>query len=324
MTSIVLQKELNLTPVLQDVERRIHEIAITHSKSLGDLAAHVIKAGGKRLRPLLVLLSGWKEQADWEPLIDVAVAAELIHTASLVHDDIIDEADTRRGVPTINTIQGNHTAVLAGDYLFARAFALLSDQRTYGALPFMVKAIQAMCEGVIEETSTLFDHTITKRDYFSRIYKKTASLVEACCGGGAQVSGAEQKAVQSQAEFGRNIGMAFQIVDDLLDFSSDEKTLGKPAGSDLAQGILTLPVIYLLQNPSCSERIREIIARRQCTPADFAYIKQAAVETSALERAYNKAQEFQKKAKDYLESLPVGPARSAFNKIADLVITREH
>lgn len=180
-----------------------------------------------------------------------------------------------------------------------------------------------MCEGVIEETTTLFDTTITKNDYFSRIYKKTASLVEACCGGGAQVSGAEPKTIKSQAEFGRNIGMAFQIVDDLLDFTSDEEALGKPAGSDLAQGILTLPVIYLLQTPSCSKQIKEIIARRQCTPADFAYIQKAAVENSVLDLAYNKAQEFQEKAKSYLESLPAGPARSAFNKIADLVITRE-
>jgi heptaprenyl diphosphate synthase len=324
MTSLALQQELNLNQILQDVEHRIHEVAIAHSKSIGNLTAHVIEAGGKRIRPLLVILSGWKKQADWKPLIDVAVAAELIHTASLVHDDIIDEADTRRGIPTLNTVEGNHTAVLAGDYLFARAFDLLSDQRTYGALPFMVKAIQVMCEGVIEEISTLFDHTITKNDYFSRIYKKTASLTEACCGSGAKVSGAEQEIVISLAEFGRNLGMAFQIVDDLLDFSSDEETLGKPAGSDLAQGILTLPVLYLLENPSCSEQVREIIAKRECTPADFAYIKETAVEYSALDRAYNKAQEFQEKAKSYLNSLPAGPARSAFNKIADLVITREN
>lgn len=165
MTSLVWQQELNLSPVLQKVERQILEITAGHNKTLGALAARIIQAGGKRLRPLLVLLSGWKEQTDWEPLVDVAVAAELIHTASLIHDDIVDDAEKRRGLPTINSTRGNHTAVLTGDYLFARAFSLLSGRRSRRALPFMVEAIEAMCEGAIEEMATLFDHTQTEEDY---------------------------------------------------------------------------------------------------------------------------------------------------------------
>jgi heptaprenyl diphosphate synthase len=323
MTSLVWQQELNLSPVLQKVERQILEITAGHNKTLGALAARIIQAGGKRLRPLLVLLSGWKEQTDWEPLVDVAVAAELIHTASLIHDDIVDDAEKRRGLPTINSTRGNHTAVLTGDYLFARAFSLLSGRRSRRALPFMVEAIEAMCEGAIEEMATLFDHTQTEEDYLSRIYKKTASLVEACCGAGAEVGGAPPEVVRARKEFGRNLGLAFQIVDDLLDFSADEQTLGKPAGSDLVQGILTLPVIYLLQNPQCGGSIREIIAGRRCTPADFAYVKKAALETAALRRAYLKAREFQEKALACLCSLPPGPLRSAFERIAELVTTRK-
>lgn len=322
MASLVWQQELNLAPVLQEVERHIHEIVAGHSKSLGGLAARVIEAGGKRLRPLLVVLNGWKEQPDWEPVVDVAVAAELIHTASLIHDDIIDNAGTRRGLPTINATMGNHTAVLAGDYLFARAFSLLSGRRTRRALPLMVEAIEAMCEGVIEEMAALFDHTQTEDDYLSRIHKKTASLVAACCGAGAQVSGAPPDVVQARTEFGRNLGLAFQIVDDLLDFSADEQTLGKPAGSDLIQGILTLPVIYLLQNPDCSRSIREIISGRKCTPADFAYIKRTAMETAALSRAHKKAREFQEKARACLGSFPAGPMRAAFERITDMVTSR--
>lgn len=323
MSSVVLKEEIDFNTLMEKVEQRLHKVAVTHSRTMGPLASHVIKAGGKRLRPLLVILSGWNEDDSWEPVLDVAVAAELLHTASLIHDDIIDYADTRRGLPTINKLQGNQTAVMAGDYLFARALTLLSKESTKDALPFMVESIQAMCEGIIEEISTFFDPAVTESDYLSRIDKKTASLVTACCGAGARVRGASQEEVDAYADFGRNLGMCFQIIDDILDFTSDEETLGKPAGSDFSQGILTLPVIYLLEHPDWKEPIKEILAKHSCTKDDFSYVQEAADKTESIHRSYCKAQEFQEKARECLHFIPTTPVWPILNKLTDMVITRK-
>lgn len=323
MSTVALKEEIYLHSLLEVVEQRLHEVA-SCSNTMGELASQVIKAGGKRLRPLLVILSSWRDDNDWEPVIDVAVAAELLHTASLVHDDIIDRADTRRGVPTINVTQGNHTAVMTGDYLFARALSLLSKQRTCSALSFMVDAIQAMCEGIMEEMASLFDPTVTEKDYFSRIDKKTASLVAACCGAGAAVSGASPEEVEDRAAFGRNLGLSFQIIDDILDFTSDEETLGKPAGSDLNQGILTLPVIYLLQHADYDSCIKDILTNRSCTSTDLSYIQHAAQKTACISKAFNKAREFQEKAKSHLSFLPATPVHTILHKITDMVTARKN
>ncbi len=324
MNSAVLDQaiEINLLPLLERVEQRLYEIAVTHGRTVGELASHIIKAGGKRLRPLLVILSGWKEDTDWEPIIDVAAAAEILHTASLIHDDIIDQAETRRGRPTINIIKGNHNAVLTGDFLFARALTLLCRKNTNPVLPLMLESIQSMCEGLIEETAGLFDYRVTEQDYLSRIDKKTAALVAACCGSGALVSGAPKEEVAVKMDYGRNIGLSYQIVDDILDFVSEEETLGKPADSDFSQGILTLPVIYLLEHPECRERIKEMLARRSITRTDLDYIKKAAQQNTAISRAYDKAREFQQQARRCLESLPFTPARTVLENITELVVSR--
>ena len=323
MSSLVLAQEVDLRPLLEKVEQRLYKVAVVHSGTVGQLASHVIKAGGKRLRPQLVILSGWKEKNDWEPVLDVAVAAELLHTASLIHDDIIDHADTRRGLPTINVVRGNQTAVMAGDYLFARALTLLSRESTRGALIFMVESIQAMCEGIIEEIGTLFDPAVTEEDYLSRIDKKTASLVAACCGAGARVRGASQEEVASYTDFVRNLGICFQVIDDILDFTSDQETLGKPAGSDFSQGILTLPAIYLLEHPDWNKPIREILAKRSCTNDDLSFIKEAAEQTDSVHRSYRKAQEFQEKARECLRFIPISPAWPILNRLTEMVMIRK-
>lgn len=323
MSSVILEQEANLRPLMEKFEQRLYEVAVTHSSTTGQLASHVIEAGGKRLRPQLVILSGWKLDNDWETLLDVAVAAELLHTASLIHDDIIDCADTRRGILSLNALWGNQAAVMAGDYLFARALALLSQESAKDALPFMVKSIETMCEGIIEEITTLFDTAVTEEDYLSRIDKKTASLVATCCGTGALVSGASQEEVAAYTDFGRNLGMCFQIVDDILDFTSDEETLGKPAGSDFSQGILTLPAIYLLQHPDWNQPIREILAKHRCTNNDLACIKEAADKTESIQRSCRKARQFQENARECLRFIPITPAWPILNRLTETVMIRK-
>jgi heptaprenyl diphosphate synthase len=251
--------------LLQAVEVRLQEIASDQAGALGVYAGHVIRAGGKRLRPLLVLLCSGVDDPACPQVIEIAAAAELIHTASLIHDDILDQADTRRGVPTLNILQGNHTAVLAGDLLFATAFGLLAHCHCPGALAVMTDAIRDMCQAEIEQKEALFQFSVTESMYLNRIEKKTASLLAACCSAGALAGGQVPEAVASLDAYGRNLGLCFQITDDLLDFTGDSSTLGKPSGSDLAQGILTLPVIYLLNN-TAFEQGSEISFKRSVAP----------------------------------------------------------
>lgn len=357
MSTLVIEEAMDLQPLLEKVEQRLQEVAVNQSgtceanstggagemceasethgtyrasqtggtrETVGNLAARMIKAGGKRLRPLLVILSGWKEDGDFDSLLDVAVAAELLHTASLIHDDIIDEADNRRGIPTLNAANGEHTAVITGDYLFARALTLLSNQDTHRALPCLVQSIESMCVGIIEEIGSLYNHGITEQNYLSRIDKKTASLVAACCEGGARIRGASPEEVAAHAAFGHNLGMCFQIIDDILDFTADEKTLGKPADSDFSQGILTLPVIYLLQDSNWSQPVKRILDKGSCTNDELSYVKEGMRRTASLQLAYAKALEYQNRAKACLVSFSTTPesVRSIFSNITEMVMER--
>ncbi|MGD0153708.1 MAG: polyprenyl synthetase family protein [Thermacetogeniaceae bacterium] len=305
-------------PLLQAVEARLQEVASDQAGILGVYAGQVIRAGGKRLRPLLVILCSGLADPSHQPLIDMAAAAELIHTASLIHDDILDQATTRRGATTINHLQGNHTAVLAGDFLFAAAFDLLTCTGRPEALALMTEAIRAMCQAEIEQKEAVFQFSVTESRYLGRIEKKTAALLAACCGAGALAGGAAPEEVASLMAFGRNLGLCFQITDDLLDFTGDSATLGKPAGSDLAQGILTLPVIYLLQyfafeqeselaagnsNPVSlpnRARLRKIARSGSYAQPDLDYIRQAVCQSPALGQAHQKALDYARQAADCL------------------------
>jgi heptaprenyl diphosphate synthase len=338
------------SPLLQAVEDRLQEMASDQAGALGVYAGHVIRAGGKRLRPLLVILCSGINDPACQPLIDIAAAAELIHTASLIHDDILDRAATRRGVPTLNRLQGNHTAVLAGDLLFATAFGLLARGHCPGALAVMTDAIRDMCRAEIEQKEALFQFSVTESMYLSRIEKKTASLLAACCSAGALAGGLSPEAVASLAAYGRNLGLCFQITDDLLDFTGDSSALGKPAGSDLAQGILTLPVIYLLNNTAFEQgsemaferspapfpdqaRLQEIARqaprpegtrRRGCNRYDQDYIKQAVCNTPALNLAYRKALFFAREAAGYLDEFAPETRSASLLGLVDQVLQRHH
>ncbi len=342
MTAIGFSDQsLALSPLLQAVEARLQETASDQAGTLGVYAGHVIQAGGKRLRPLLAILCSGIDDPTYQPLIDLAAAAELIHTASLIHDDIIDQAATRRDVPTLNYLRGNHTAVLAGDFLFATAFGLLERSHCSGVLTLMTDAIRDMCQAEIEQKDTLFHFSVTEEMYLSRIEKKTASLLAACCSAGALAGGLAPDAVSSLAAYGRNLGLCFQITDDLLDFTGDSDTLGKPAGSDLAQGILTLPVIYLLNNTAFEQgseitferspdpfpdqsRLRKIAQGNGSSQYDLGYIKLAVCNTPAISLAHRKAMYFAREAVGCLGSVIPEPRRTALIGLLEQVLQRQH
>lgn len=298
------------TAALAPVRERISSALSSCGGRLGRAAGQLFAAGGKHLRPALVLLCAraarealpGRPEPLWGPVYDVAAAVELIHVASLIHDDVIDEAAMRRGAPSVNAEWGNHTAVLAGDYLFAAAFRLLGTAAPGAVMALMTKAIGAMCEGEILQKEQAFDPAVTEAEYFRRIEGKTAALLSACCEAGARLAGADDGLAAAFGAYGRKLGLAYQIADDVLDLTGTREELGKPGGSDLKQGILTLPVIHLLRNPAWRRRLAPILASRDVDDAVVAEVREATRASGALHRARETAERLAAEAARHLEA----------------------
>jgi heptaprenyl diphosphate synthase len=252
---------LELAPLADDlarVEARLHESVQHPDRFLGEIASHLVKAGGKRIRPTLTLCAGYAAagaRAASEDAVTGAVAVELVHLGSLYHDDVIDEAETRRGVPSVNARWSNIVAILSGDYLLARASALAASLGADVA-GLLADTIGELCRGQVLELQHLYDVTRSQEDYQSTIEGKTASLFGTACRIGGMVSDVDQPTLDALTRYGHHLGMCFQIVDDCLDLTATDETLGKPAGQDLVEGIYTLPVIYALGS---SDPLRDLL-----------------------------------------------------------------
>lgn len=257
-------------------------------------------------------------------MIKASVAAELIHMASLVHDDVIDESTTRRGKATINCLCGDHAAILTGDYLFAEAFNLLASEELLKSMLFFIEAIQAMCDGEVNQAEEQFSTTLGKDQYFKRIAQKTGILLAACCQAGAQLANAKAEDIRSLREFGLNIGYAYQITDDILDFSGSSESLGKPAGADLLNGNMTLPVLYLLENPVYGNWLQEILKTRRINSQSLSSINEALASAGCHQRASLTAAQCIERAKACLDNLPRSTYRTALLELADSIIRRSY
>lgn len=301
------------------VERRLEEICRSNDRWTPIFADSVI-AGGKRLRPALVVLCGSFLPAQRDELIDVAVAVELVHTASLIHDDVIDRAALRRGRPTVAAGWGEQQAVLYGDFLFARAFSLLTGTGWTNILHNLSRAISLMCEGEIEQYARRYDCQLTEAEYLVYLHKKTAYFMAACCQAGGQVCGLPAKQGKLLADFGLYLGYAFQLRDDLLDFCGTPATTGKPVFQDLAEGYLTLPVILLLQHPVHGPVLRSIIARREFGTENFTLIRESLESSGIFEIIREKGRTMIHRAKRRLMLLPDRPPRAVLARLADHIL----
>lgn len=308
----------------QQVECELQGVIAKRNSLISEMCSHIIHSGGKRLRPLLVLLSGQSIGKMNENLIKAATAAELIHTASLAHDDIIDQADTRRNKPALNAVYGNNKAALTGDYLFAEAFNILALPQLTPIMRIMVNAIQEMCDGEINEGYDLFNWEVTEAAYFKRIYQKTGVLIAACCEAGAIIGGGSEKQVEALQNYGINMGYAFQIIDDFLDFTGEQAKIGKPVGNDLRQGIFTLPVIRLLQNQSVKDKIQEMVVEKEDDEIVFAHINHLLNHSGMLQNTFECAVKYVCKAKENLKCLPESPYKFLLLNLADQVIKRQN
>ncbi|NLO83236.1 MAG: polyprenyl synthetase family protein [Clostridiales bacterium] len=306
------------------VERCIKENLVSKQKILESVLKELMEAGGKRLRPALVLLSGKFGKYEEKKLIPLAAAIEILHTATLVHDDVIDEAKIRRGIPTVQTRWGKDVAVFTGDFLFTKAFMLLSSSTTFENLQNLSKVVKAICEGEIEQYQSRYDKNVTVRQYLKRIGRKTALLFALSCYIGAHESGCARDIIRLLGKFGFNFGMAFQITDDLLDFTGDSAKTGKPVGRDFVQGVYTLPLIYTLNSPLYRDEIGVLLDKHQYDRQDVDRVVELVHLSGGIDYSRNLASKYLKRAYDCIHMLPPIPARMALNDLMKGLIERNH
>ncbi|NMA70123.1 MAG: polyprenyl synthetase family protein [Desulfitobacterium sp.] len=309
-------------PELLLVEERLQSTFQNAEILIKDSCLRLLASGGKRIRPLLTLQSAQCFGPLSTATIDAAVAAELIHMASLIHDDVIDMSDLRRGIITINAQEGNHIAVLAGDFIFAEAFRILSQEKLLICMSFLVEAIQAMCNGEIQQARERFNLNVELADYFKRIEKKTGILLASCCCSGAASAGATHEELDIMREYGMNLGYVYQIIDDILDFTGNTQKIGKPAAADLLNGHITLPLIYLLNKPSYASWVKEIIQKEHITSQDIEEIIQGLIASNALNEAFDTALYCAEAAVAALSTLPPTPSKAFLIQLTHKVLHR--
>jgi octaprenyl-diphosphate synthase len=311
---------------LDQVEREIGLESVASVDAVTYIGQYLQSGGGKRLRPILVLLSGKLFGESKPGLIRMAAVVEMIHTATLVHDDVIDMAKTRRGRPSINVVWGNHTSVLAGDWLYMQAFQAALRERNFAVLDLLINLTQMMVEGELLQLERIGKIGVSEADYMELIDRKTASLFSACARLGAMSSGADEASENRLGEYAWNLGIAFQLIDDVLDFTSREKILGKPVGNDLREGKVTLPLIYSLESAEPEERrlIETVLADGNYDQVPFGKILHLLHRYGGIERARQRAQVFTEKARAIIGEFPDSPYQRALLAVTDLVTERDH
>ena len=309
-------------PELTAVEKMIRDSLDSGDDQLSPAAAHLLNHGGKRLRPALVILSALCYSYDPRKVIPVAAAVEMIHTATLIHDDIIDGSETRRGLPSVHSKWGTRTALLAGDYLFARAFVMLCGVAPV-ALAGLASAAEEMCAGQAREA--------TGGDYMDRIRRKTAEFLSECCRIGSILGRAPSAAVNALACYGRLLGIAFQITDDVLDLFGDPAETGKPAGTDLREGLLTLPIVRCLRTSPRSHRLRgllkSLVRQHREGTADLGDLAEALSilrESDSADYCAGVARAFARAASDQLAVVRPCEARTSLERLSEFIIARTH
>jgi octaprenyl-diphosphate synthase len=309
---------------LQAVEREISVESVAAVEAITTINQYLQAGGGKRLRPVLLLLTSRLFGPATDCARRLAAVVEMVHTATLVHDDIIDIAKTRRGRPSTNVVWGNHTSVLAGDWLYMQAFQVALRERNFHILDILISLTQMMVEGELVQLERLHRVDVSEADYMELVDRKTASLFSACARLGAVAANADESAESRLSDFAWNLGMAFQLVDDILDFTSTEKILGKPAGNDLREGKITLPMIYALENASREERqsIEAVVTDGNYDQVPFMQIRRILENHGAVARAYERANAFTEKSRALICEFPESPAQRALCSVVDLVTER--
>ena len=310
---------------LQAVEQEFARQSQSPVEVITEIGDYLLAGGGKRIRPLLLLLAAKSLGFKGESRIRLGAVVEMLHTATLVHDDIIDSAVSRRGRPSTNAHWGNAKCVLAGDWLYMQSFQTALQERNFHVLDLLITLTQQMVEGELLQIEKL-GHLINEEEYFDLIYRKTACLFKVSMQLGAALAGSEDTVEQRLGEYGRNLGIAFQIVDDVLDLTATEAKLGKPAASDLRDGKATLAVIHALERGTGAERecIRTVLADRGFDRVSHATILEILKGHGSIAYAMDAARAYAEAARQSITELPRSAAHRALLWVPGFVVDREN
>jgi geranylgeranyl pyrophosphate synthase len=318
--------ELNeiYAPIKKDllvVEDRLKAIGVMDAPWLGDLLAYALKGGGKRLRPALAILSASFYDYDLERLMPMTLAVELMHLATLVHDDTIDNSFVRWGRPTVNKVWGMEKAVLLGDYLFAKAGDLTASTENLRVIKLLPQTLMIITNGELAQAASSFQLKQSREQYIFRISSKTAALFVMATESGAVLSKAPEKSIKILHDYGFYLGHAFQIIDDILDFIGTEEEMGKPVGSDLAQGTVTLPTLMLMEKYPQDNPVKRLFEggdKKENLRQTIEMVRNSTI----IQECFDVASDYCAKACRNLKNLPEKEARGMLTNLADFIVTR--
>ena len=311
---------------LVQVEVEFERQARSNVQVIDYLGDYLRRSGGKRVRPALTILSTYAVGGDGARYntIRMATVMEFLHTATLVHDDVIDKADLRRKRPTVNALYGNETAVLMGDWLYMSAFETSLAERSLPILDILTSVTRKMTEGELLQLTLLGDAGISEAQYFDVLKRKTAYLFSASCEIGAILGGASEKQQAALRDYGLNLGTAFQLIDDLLDFTSSEAALGKAAGADLLGGKITLPLIYLRDaEPKSLEMVQSVLHEGKYSSVRQEHLLEAITRTGALAQARARADQYAEEARAALDNLPDSEYGDSLRALPTYILDRD-
>ncbi len=316
------------TPIAEDLEafKSLFDASLSHSNPfVNDVLAHIRLRKGKMMRPMLVFLSARLFGSVQPATYHAAVALELLHTASLVHDDVVDESAERRGQPSVNAAFNNKVAVLAGDFLLATSLRQVNLTHNHDIVGIVSVLGQDLADGELLQLSGLSDDGFPEQTYFDIIRKKTAVLFSACMKAGALSAGATEEQAEFARLFGDYVGICFQIKDDIFDYYDDNRAIGKPTGNDMLEGKLTLPALYVL-NTKSGEKVLDIafkVRRRLASLHEIAYLIDYSKREGGIDYALQTIQVYKRKALDLLTAVPDSPIKTALSAYLDFVVERQ-
>src|SRR5438105_5845587 len=313
-----------VAPELALVEEELLGYTRSEIKPISEIGGYLLNAGGKRLRPALLLLTAKMLGPVSPTAVRLAAVVEFIHNATLVHDDIIDGADTRRGRPSANSHWGNSMTVLAGDWLYMQSFAVALGEKNLEVLNTLIDITQKMVEGELLQLTFLGKSEITERQLLDIVERKTAYLFSGCTKLPAIAAGMNHGSAELLAEIGKCLGMAFQLVDDLLDLTSTQDVLGKPVASDLKEGKMTLPVFFAIRSgrPEDAIKVQKVLDEREFRSVDRAEILGLVERSDGIDRTRKLAEQYARRAIQLIEKFPASRYRDALAGIPEFILTR--
>ena len=310
----------------EEIDREVENALRSRISLIEEIGGHSLLGGGKRLRPLFFILSCHLCGYDDERLYRLSTIFEYIHTASLLHDDVLDNANTRRRKPSANHLWGNHAAVLEGDFLYSKSFCVAVEADNLAFLKLITDTTTQMAEGQILELLHANDWNMDKEMYLDIINAKTAVLISAACAGGGILSYADEGEVRSLENFGHLMGMAFQVMDDLLDYTANQAIFGKPVGNDIREGKITLPLIYALEEMQDREKrhVRDLFEQQEPSEEEYRHLIDLVRKDDVLERVHTEAKKYVDEAALCLDGFLDSPIKESLLELNRFIIERHH